>query len=91
MQEHGVGETVDNLRINREVKFRRFYIPEHVREDLFKDLISRDAEMSFNLIFYINDIIKWEAIKNLTPMQYYYQQLEMFNFALPADEPTTQP
>ena len=33
-----------------------------------------------------NDIIKWLDIRELTLGQYYYQQLEMFNFALPAEE-----
>lgn len=34
------------------------------------------------------DILKWNEIKDLTLGGYYFQQLEMFNFALPADETT---
>ena len=32
-----------------------------------------------------NDLVFWNDIKNISLGQYYYQQLEMFNFALPAD------
>ena len=37
-----------------------------------------------------NDLLKWDDIKSKSLAQYYYQQLEMFNFALPADEPETK-
>ena len=40
-------------------------------------------------ILYYEDLKKWDQIKKMTIGQYYYQQLEMFNFALPADEPET--
>lgn len=46
-------------------------------------------ECIFDGILYIQDIIKWEEIRHLTLAQYYHQQLEMFNFALPADAPET--
>ena len=36
------------------------------------------------------DLIKWNMIRELTLGEYYYQQLEMFNFALPADEPESK-
>ena len=36
------------------------------------------------ILFYI-DLLNWEQIKDLTLPEYYHQQLEMFNFALPAD------
>ena len=32
---------------------------------------------------------KWHKIKSKTIAQYYYQQLEMFNFALPSEEMDT--
>lgn len=47
-------------------------------------------ECCFDGLLYNADIIKWDQIKNLTLAQYFHQQLEMFNFALPADEPATQ-
>jgi hypothetical protein len=40
-------------------------------------------------LFY-KDITDWENIKELTLPEYYHQQLEMFNFTLPADEPETK-
>ncbi|HWQ96592.1 MAG TPA: hypothetical protein VN538_00665, partial [Clostridia bacterium] len=43
-------------------------------------------ECCFDGVLYNQDIIKWESIKYLTLAQYYHQQLEMFNFALPADD-----
>ena len=33
-----------------------------------------------------NDLVKWDGVKNISLGQYYYQQLEMFNFALTADD-----
>ena len=57
--------------------------------------LGEDVEMNKNMVLFdvldYNDVRKWLKIRDLTLGQYYYQQLEMFNFALPADEPTTQP
>lgn len=45
-----------------------------------------DDRGSFNNILFIPDLQKWDRIKQLTPIEYLYNQLEMFNFAFPADE-----
>jgi len=42
-------------------------------------------ERSLNNILFIPDLQKWDRIKQLTPMEYFRCQLEMFNFAFPAD------
>jgi len=89
MKMYGVGEMADAIKMRGDVIIRRFNVPNHVRDSLFEELVTRNADMSFNLIFFVNDIKKWETIKHLTPLQYYYQQLEMFNFALPVDIPPT--
>jgi len=44
----------------------------------------KDTE-NLEQVLYYEDLKKWDQIKHLTLGQYYYQQLEMFNFALPAD------
>lgn len=43
-------------------------------------------EESLSQILYFNDLLKWDEIKDLTICQYYFRQLEMFDFVLPADE-----
>lgn len=60
-------------------------IPNHVRENVFSEIVKQKYDIVFNYIIIRQDLEKWEAIKNFTPMQYYYQQLEMFNFAFSAD------
>ena len=47
-------------------------------------------EFSWGNVLFYEDIAKWEEIKDFTVSEYMYSQLEMFNFALPADEPATQ-
>ncbi len=37
-------------------------------------------------LIYKNDLKRWEEIKDLTIKEYYFRQLEMFDFVLPADE-----
>jgi len=41
-------------------------------------------------VLFFEDLLKWDEIRSLTLYEYYYQQLEMFKFALPADEPKPQ-
>lgn len=41
---------------------------------------------SLDQVLFYADLKKWEEIKDLTLGQYYYRQLEMFDFVLPADE-----
>jgi len=41
-------------------------------------------------ILFFPDLQQWSILKSLGLMQYYYQQLEMFNFALPADDTETK-
>lgn len=50
-----------------------------------------DSHYCLDQILFYNDLLNWEQIKELTIPEYYYRQLEMFNFALPSDEPTSQP
>ena len=47
------------------------------------DFIFRDMD-NLGQILYYQDLLKWGDIRYLTIGQYYYQQLEMFNFALPS-------
>lgn len=49
-----------------------------------------DSYYCADQILFYGDMVNWEKIKDLTLPEYYHQRLEMFNFALPADEPTTQ-
>ena len=44
-----------------------------------------DKNSCFDQILFYNDIISWDSIKELTLPEFYQQQLEMFNFALPSD------
>lgn len=43
------------------------------------------ATDSFDQILFFQDLKNWEQIKELTLPEYYHQQLEMFNFALPIE------
>ena len=52
---------------------------------------SGDEKISWGNVLFKEDFYNWEKIKELTLSEYLYSQLEMFNFALPADEPTTKP
>ena len=45
--------------------------------------------MNLEQILFYEDLKKWHKIKSKTIAQYYYQQLEMFNFALPSEEMDT--
>ncbi len=45
------------------------------------------SRFTWGAVFFAEDILKWDAIKNMKASEYIYRQLEMFNFALPADEP----
>ena len=49
-----------------------------------------DTTYCFDQVLFYKDITDWENIKELTLPEYYHQQLEMFNFTLPADEPETK-
>lgn len=49
-----------------------------------------DSRFRWGDAFFVEDIKKWDTIKNLTAAEYFFSQLEMFNFALPADEPATE-
>jgi hypothetical protein len=53
-------------------------------------IFNLDVGGSLNNILFIPDLLKWDRIKQLTPMEYFYCQLEMFNFAFPADETTPE-
>ena len=56
-----------------------------------KQFISNEIqEFSWGQMLFCEDIAKWEAIKEMTISEYLYSQLEMFNFALPTDEPKPQ-
>lgn len=48
--------------------------------------INMSNEEVLNHVLDHNDLLKWSSIKDMSLGQYYYQQLEMFNFALPSDE-----
>lgn len=87
---HGLGESSEIFEPESEFIIKKFQIPIHVREELFMSLIEGGCDVSINLTLFVQDLMRWDEIKHLTPMQYYHQQLEMFNFALPADEPATQ-
>ena len=47
-------------------------------------------DFSLGQVLFYEDLVKWEEIKEMTISAYLYSQLEMFNFALPADNPETQ-
>lgn len=62
-----------------------YIIRKHVLDDLISEMISKKYDICFNFILTRYDLTNWRTIKNLTVSQYYYQQLEMFNFALPSE------
>ena len=53
------------------------------------DILLSEREV-LNDVLDFNDLLKWGDIQGISLGQYYYQQLEMFNFALPADEPESK-
>ena len=50
-----------------------------------------DDRFCLDFILFFPDLKKWDQIKHLTLAQYYHQQLEMFDFVLPADEAKAEP
>lgn len=53
--------------------------------------IGLDKGVSLDDLLYFTDLLDWDRIKDLTLAQYYHQQLEMFDFVLPADEAKAEP
>ncbi len=77
------------IKIDEGQVILKYRAPRHLQHNLLNYFVDRKVNVSFNLILFLPDLKKWRSIQDLTPMQYYHQQLEMFNFALPADEPET--
>lgn len=48
-------------------------------------LSSECHDFNFGQVLFYEDLVNWERIKEMTISEYIYSQLEMFNFALPAD------
>ncbi len=46
---------------------------------------SNDKDVTWGNVLFKEDFLNWDKIKELTLSEYFYSQLEMFNFALPAD------
>lgn len=52
----------------------------------FQILSNECNDFSWGRVIFYEDLVNWETIKELTLSEYIYSQLEMFNFALPADK-----
>lgn len=54
-------------------------------------LYFRNWEYNWGKVLFFEDLLKWDMISSLTLRQYYFQQLEMFDFVLPIeDNPTIE-
>ena len=73
---------ISDWRSNRQLRIKYKAEPGGV----FGELSSTDfEEFSWGNVLFYEDIAKWEEIKDFTVSEYMYSQLEMFNFALTAD------
>lgn len=81
------GVKIDSVDMTYSTKGAAFSISYMVNNNGFRNQ-QRElhfATESLDQILFFQDLMNWEQIKELTLPEYYHQQLEMFNFALPSE------
>ncbi|MEN6594683.1 MAG: P-loop NTPase fold protein [Clostridiaceae bacterium] len=77
-------ETSEKESDKRKTKYIEYAFIGEQKDDEHHLIESRKA--NWGRVLFYDDLMKWDSIKDLTLAQYYHQQLEMFDFVLPADE-----